>query len=85
MGLLGGRLPVVDRSEQQAATFVLLPEGSYSSAGTEEHRIHVVPFLNLVIVYRVNTDIEGRRVLGSQFCELVRWILTAGPRCQQER
>lgn len=56
---------------------VTLPEGSYSARGAGGHYILNVPALDLVIVHRVNTDIEGRRVESAQFGQLVRLILEA--------
>ena len=56
---------------------VTLPPGSYSARGAGGHYILNVPALDLVIVHRVNTDIEGRRVESAEFGELVRLILTA--------
>ena len=56
---------------------VTLPEGSYSARGAGGHYILVIPALDLVIVHRVNTDIDGRSVKSSEFGELVRLILAA--------
>lgn len=56
---------------------VTLPEGSYSARGSGGHYILVIPPLDLVIVHRVNTDIEERKVDSAQFGELVRLILAA--------
>jgi CubicO group peptidase (beta-lactamase class C family) len=56
---------------------VTLPEGSYSARGSGGHYILVIPPLDLVIVHRVNTDIEERSVSSAQFGELVRRILLA--------
>jgi CubicO group peptidase (beta-lactamase class C family) len=56
---------------------VTLPEGSYSARGAGGHYILVIPALDLVIVHRVNTDIEGRSVSSTDFGELVRLILAA--------
>ncbi len=56
---------------------VTLPEGSYSARGAGGHYILVIPALDIVIVHRVNTDIEGRSVKSSDFGELVRLILAA--------
>ena len=58
---------------------VTLPEGSYSARGAGGHYIVVIPPLDLVIVHRVNTDIEERSVTSAQFGELVRLILVAHP------
>jgi hypothetical protein len=35
------------------------------------------PYLDLVVVHRVNTDIEGRQVTSSQFGHLMQLILDA--------
>lgn len=56
---------------------VTLPEGSYSARGAGGHYILVVPALDLVVVHRVNTDMEGRKVEPAQFGGLVRRILEA--------
>lgn len=56
---------------------VTLPEGSYSARGAGGHYILVIPALDLVIVHRVNTDIEGQSVKSSEFGELLRLILAA--------
>lgn len=56
---------------------VTLPAGSYSARGAGGHYILVVPALDLVVVHRVNTDMEGRRVESAQFGGLVRRILDA--------
>jgi CubicO group peptidase (beta-lactamase class C family) len=56
---------------------VALPEGSYSARGAGGHYILVIPSLDLVIVHRVNTDIEERRVESPEFGQLVRRILDA--------
>ncbi len=54
-----------------------LPEGSYSARGAGGHYILVIPALDLVIVHRVNTDIDGRSVSSADFGELVRLILAS--------
>lgn len=54
-----------------------LPDGSYSARGAGGHYILVVPKYDLVIVHRVNTDIQGQSVSGVEFGELVRLILDA--------
>jgi CubicO group peptidase (beta-lactamase class C family) len=56
---------------------VTLPVGSFSARGAGGHYILVIPPLDLVIVHRVNTDIEGREVKGTEFGELVRRIQAA--------
>ncbi|RYD79205.1 MAG: hypothetical protein EOP84_13340, partial [Verrucomicrobiaceae bacterium] len=56
---------------------VTLPEGSYTARGAGGHYILVIPKLDLVVVHRVNTDINGRRVEPAEFGELVRRILIA--------
>jgi CubicO group peptidase (beta-lactamase class C family) len=56
---------------------VTLPDGCYSARGFGGHYILVMPALDLVIVHRVNTDIDERRVESAQFGELVRRILLA--------
>jgi CubicO group peptidase (beta-lactamase class C family) len=56
---------------------VTLPNGSFSARGAGGHYILVLPQLDLVLVHRVNTDMEGRRVESAAFGELVRRILIA--------
>jgi CubicO group peptidase (beta-lactamase class C family) len=56
---------------------VKLPDGTFSARGADGHYILVVPAYDLVVVHRVDTDIEGRKVTGAQFGELVRRILLA--------
>ena len=51
--------------------------GAYSARGAGGHYILVVPDRKLVIVHRVNTDIQGRSVSGQQFGQLVKLILDA--------
>jgi CubicO group peptidase (beta-lactamase class C family) len=63
---------------------VTIPIGSYSARGAGGHYILVIPALDLVIVHRVNTDIEERRVESAQFGELVRRILSAYEPPQEE-
>jgi reactive intermediate/imine deaminase len=54
-----------------------LPDGSYSARGAGGHYILVVPRYDVVIVHRVNTDIQGQSVSGKEFGELVKRILAA--------
>lgn len=54
-----------------------LPEGGYSARGAGGHYILVIPALDLVIVHRVNTDLDGQSVSSADFGELVRLILAA--------
>jgi len=56
---------------------VTLPEGSYSARGAGGHYILIVPALELVIVHRVNTDIDGQRVESAEFGTLVKLVLEA--------
>lgn len=56
---------------------VTLPEGSFSARGAGGHFILVVPRLDLVIVHRVNTDEDGRRVESAQFGKWVSRVLEA--------
>ena len=56
---------------------VTLPNGTYSARGAGGHYIVVIPALDLVIVHRVNTDMEERRVESAEFGELMRRILVA--------
>ena len=49
----------------------------FSAQGFGGHYIVVVPYLDLVVVHRVNTDMQGRFVTGSQFGRLMQLILDA--------
>ena len=51
--------------------------GAYSARGAGGHYVLVIPDQKLVIVHRVNTDIQGRQVSGEQFGQLVKLILDA--------
>ena len=51
----------------------------FSARGWGGHFILVAPYLNLVVVHRVNTDEPGREVTNSQFGHLVQLILDARP------
>lgn len=56
-----------------------LPDGSYSARGAGGHYILVVPAYDLVVVHRVNTDVQGSSVSGEEFGRLVSLILAARP------
>jgi CubicO group peptidase (beta-lactamase class C family) len=56
---------------------VSLPDGSYSARGAGGHYILVIPAYDLVIVHRVNTDIQGRSVSAAEFGHLLKLILDA--------
>jgi CubicO group peptidase (beta-lactamase class C family) len=49
----------------------------FSARGAGGHYIVVVPYLDLVVVHRVDTDVPGRQVTGSQFGHLIQLILDA--------
>jgi CubicO group peptidase (beta-lactamase class C family) len=49
----------------------------FSARGAGGHYIVVVPYLDLVVVHRVNTDVQGREVSNSQFGHLMQLILDA--------
>ena len=53
------------------------PGGRVGFRGAGGHFIVVVPYLDLVVVHRVNTDIEGRVVTDAQFGHLFQLILDA--------
>jgi len=53
-----------------------LEDGAYTASGYNGHFILVIPNLDLVIVHRVNTDINNK-VSGLQFAMLVGMILDA--------
>jgi CubicO group peptidase (beta-lactamase class C family) len=56
---------------------VSIPDGSYSARGAGGHHILVIPAYDLVIVHRVNTDLEGNSVSGAEFGRLVKLVLDA--------
>jgi len=58
---------------------VSIPDGSYTARGAGGHYILVIPAYDLVIVHRVNTDIQGNAVSGEEFGRLVGLILEARP------
>jgi hypothetical protein len=49
----------------------------FSAQGAGGHYIVIVPYLDFVVVHRVNTDIQGRQVTSSQFGHLMQLILDA--------
>ncbi len=49
----------------------------FSARGAGGHFIVVVPYLDLVVVHRVDTDVQGRQVTGAQFGHLMQLILNA--------
>jgi CubicO group peptidase (beta-lactamase class C family) len=57
--------------------YVDLPDGSFSARGFGGQFIVVIPTLDLVIVHRVNTDVEGKSVSLDQFGRLLELILEA--------
>jgi CubicO group peptidase (beta-lactamase class C family) len=56
-----------------------LPEGTFSARGVGGQYMLVVPAYDLVIVHRVNTDIEGRSVSKTEIATLVKLIFDARP------
>jgi len=56
---------------------VSIPDGSFSARGAGGHYILVIPDYDLVIVHRVNTDIQGNSVSADEFGRLVKLILDA--------
>lgn len=58
---------------------VSIPDGSYSARGAGGHYILVLPAYDVVIVHRVNTDIQGNAVSAAEFGTLVKLILDARP------
>ncbi len=54
-----------------------IKEQAYYAWGTGGHYIFVIPELKLVIVNRVNTDAQGKRINDEQFGQLVQQILEA--------
>lgn len=55
--------------------YAKVPEGTYSARGSGGHYLVVIPDYNMVVVHRVNTDIRGNTVTGSQFGKLLKLIL----------
>jgi CubicO group peptidase (beta-lactamase class C family) len=53
------------------------PDGVFSARGHGGHYIVCIPQHDLVVVHRVNTDIEGREVPRDQFGKLLKLILDA--------
>jgi CubicO group peptidase (beta-lactamase class C family) len=58
---------------------VIVPEGTYSARGIGGHRLVVMPALDLVLVHRVDTGVEGREVTSTQFGRLLALLLEAAP------
>jgi CubicO group peptidase (beta-lactamase class C family) len=58
---------------------VELPDGSFSARGWGGHFIVVIPAYDVVIVHRVNTDLEDNMVSLDQFGKLLDLILRARP------
>lgn len=59
---------------------VELPDGSFSARGVGGHFIVVIPQWDLVVVHRVNTDIENKAVSLQQFGRLLNLVLAASQR-----
>lgn len=59
---------------------VVLPTGSFSARGFRGHFCLIIPPLDLVVVHRVDTTIEGLTVDNFGFGRLVRLILEASGR-----
>lgn len=58
---------------------MLMPNGSYSAQGVGGHYLVIVPSHDMVVVHRVNTDVEGKAVTRLDFGRLMRLILEAHP------
>ncbi len=56
---------------------VELPDGTFSGWGSGGHFIVVVPDMNVVVVHRVDTDIDGKEVSLADFGALLGLILDA--------
>jgi CubicO group peptidase (beta-lactamase class C family) len=54
-----------------------VPAGTFSARGSGGHYLLVVPAYDLVVVQRVNTDIENRSVSIEEFATLVKLIFAA--------
>lgn len=61
-------------------TSAWFPGPVISAQGFGGHYLMLVPHLDLVVVHRVNTGIEGRQVTESQFGHLMQLVLDAAPR-----
>ena len=55
---------------------------SYYAAGWGGHRVFVLPYRNLVVVHRVNTDQPGERPMGHHIGQLLWLILSAAGETQ---
>jgi hypothetical protein len=55
---------------------------SYFAAGWGGHRVFVLPYRNLVVVHRVNTDVPGERPMGHHIGRLLWLILSAAGETQ---
>jgi len=55
------------------------PEG-YSARGAGGHYVVVMPARGLVVVHRVNTDVDGNQVTDAEFDKLLKLILEAAPK-----
>jgi CubicO group peptidase (beta-lactamase class C family) len=56
---------------------MLVPRGTYSARGAGGHYVVVVPAHDLVVVHRVDTDVQGKAVSAMQFGGLLERILDA--------
>ena len=60
-----------------------LPDGSrlagdiYRTSGIGQHKLYLVPWMDLVVVHRVNSDLPGDRVSGSDQRRLLAMIIDA--------
>ena len=57
--------------------YVIVPEGTFSARGIGGHRLVVMPSLDLVLVHRVDTGVEGREVPSTRFGRLLALLLDA--------
>lgn len=62
-------------SEGRHLPGVQLPDGAFSARGAGGHYVLVAPSFDLVLVHRVDTDVEGRAVTAEEFGEFVRLVL----------
>lgn len=56
---------------------IQVPAGTFSAQGFGVHMVVVVPAYDLVVVHRVNTDIEAHMVSDQQFARLLQLIFNA--------
>ena len=56
---------------------VRTPPGAYAAVGAGGHYCMVIPTLDMVVVHRVNTDIQGRAITKPEFGRVLKALLAA--------